>query len=267
MKTDLSKEDRKLIQLILEKSRFVEKELQKDLNDRDPTFSQFLEEFIHCFRGFLESPDPLVNRQAQLAHHLHAKMSLRHFLNFLIPLERLVDRSLTDPDFFVTTQDQKKQSNSTNPLTIVLDNLRSAFNVGAIFRTAETLNAQQILICGYTPDPESIAVQKTAMGTEKLVKWERFENVTKALQTLQSQQIKIVGLETTPQAISLFKKPLPGTCAFVFGNERFGLDQETLLLCDEVRTIPLLGTKNSLNVASAMAIASFEWHRQNLGNS
>ena len=262
MKTDLSLEDRKRLQQILEKSRFFEEELQKNPSDRKPQFSTLLKEFVQLFTKLDDSNDPLVKRQSQLADHFHEEMTHRHFLNFLIPLERLIDRSLTDPDFFVTTSDQKTSLLPRRPLTLVLDNLRSAFNVGAIFRTAETLRAENIFLCGYTPGPESVQVQKTAMGTENLVPAQHFENVGLAINNLKQLGIRTIALETSPQALSLYEKPLPAACAFVLGNERFGLDLETLRLCDEVRSIPLVGSKNSLNVASTLAIASFEWHRQ-----
>lgn len=269
MKTELSKEDLRLLTLILQKARALEKEF---LPSQDPargfTPSPRFESELAALQVLLQnlslSENPLVQRQAELADHLHPGMTPRHFLNFLLPIERLMDRNLRDDDLLLVSTDDQVDSDPRprRPLTLVLDHLRSAFNVGSIFRMAETLRADALHICGYTPGPESAGVQKTAMGTENLTPSRRWERTETALSFLREGGTPILALETSPSALSLYAGPLPAKCAFVVGNERFGLDFHTLRLCDEIRQIPLVGTKNSLNVASALSIACFEWHRQ-----
>lgn len=263
MKTRLTPADQKLLETILAKARALEKELKSE--GASPLFERGLADLKALLQNLSFSEDPLVQRQAELADHLHPQMSHRHFLNFILPLERILDRSLADEDFLVTTDDAAKMTDlPRRPLILVLDNLRSAFNVGSIFRMAETLRAEAIYLCGYTPGPESAGVQKTAMGTETMTETRRFERVDLALAELEQAGYATIGLETSPQAKSLYEGELPERCALVVGNERFGLDYHTLKLCEDVRLIPLTGAKNSLNVASALSVAAFEWHRQRL---
>jgi tRNA G18 (ribose-2'-O)-methylase SpoU len=275
MKTTLTAEETRTLQLILEKAKQLEREFVRGKEESPtnrPVFERLLSELIVLFRQLEFSANPLVQRQAELADHLHPGMTPRHLLNFVLPIERLLDRNLRDDDLLVTTADRTDRATAERTeatrakrsLFLVLDHLRSAFNVGSIYRMAETLNASEILLCGYTPGPESDGVQKTAMGTEGLTPTRRFDRIDGALAFLRERNIKIMALETSPQARSLYDGDIPEACAFVVGNERFGLDYHTLKLCDEIVQIPLVGTKNSLNVASALSVACFEWHRQHL---
>lgn len=265
MKAPLSREDEGLLRLILKKAKPIESGLKSASSPLggDPALEAALAELKVLIQSLDLSPDPRVQKQAELTDHLHPGMTARHFLNFLLPIERLLDRNLRDEEFLVTTEDSASPA-PRRPLYLVLDNLRSAFNVGSIFRTAETLGCEGILLCGYTPGPESDGVRKTAMGTESLTPSRRFEKADEALAWLGGRGVPRLALETSPDSLSLYEGRLPGTCAFVVGNERFGLDFHTLRLCDEIRRIPLVGSKNSLNVASALSIACFEWHRQRL---
>jgi 23S rRNA (guanosine2251-2'-O)-methyltransferase len=140
--------------------------------------------------------------------------------------------------------------------------MRSAFNVGSIFRTADTLGAQKIWLCGYTPTPHQLQVEKAALGSTFIMNWDT-TTVQEAITQLKSLNFRIIGLETSAEAIVLSapfedKKPT----AFLIGNERFGLDSDLLKMCDEVRKIEMYGIKNSMNAAVAAAIAGYEWRRQ-----
>jgi len=229
-------------------------------------FVTLLDELKESFQALAMSDDPRVQRQVGLGEHLHSEMSERHLLNFLLPIERLLDRRLADHDFLIHDQDRSDFLNAdtriTLPLILILDNLRSAFNVGSILRMAEGLSAAAVWLCGYTPSIDSKGLQKTAMGIEKLVSTRHFMQTKEALELAKSEGYSLVGLETSREAQSLYEKPLPTKIAILVGNERFGLDYQSLQVCDEIRQIPMLGYKNSLNVASALAIASFEWQRQ-----
>ena len=206
-----------------------------------------------------------MQRLSEIPDHLHPKMTMRHFLNFMIPIERLINKNLSDDDFLISTEDLQiqKDQNKLRPLYIVLDNIRSAFNVGSIFRIAECLGASEIHLCGYTPLPSNESVQKTSMNTYNLVPTLHFQNVHESLEYLKKKNIPLFALETAKKSISLDQSKLSGPCAFVFGNERFGLDPKTLSFCDEVISIPTFGNKNSLNVANTTAMVCWEWNRQN----
>ncbi|KHD90029.1 MAG: tRNA methyltransferase [Bdellovibrio sp. ArHS] len=208
------------------------------------------------------SENPDVTRLADLNKHLVADMTLKHFVSFAIPFERLLHKNLQDDDFLVIENDKHASPLEPLPLVFVLDNIRSAFNVGSIFRTAECLGAQKIYLCGYTPNPTQWKVEKTAMGTQDYLPWEEAPKLLECLEELKEAGYRIVALETAASAVDLFTSFELEPTAFVLGNERFGLDPEILKVIDEVRIIPLRGRKNSLNVGVTAAIAGFEWMRQ-----
>lgn len=208
--------------------------------------------------------DPEYRRLAAIAPHLHSQMTLKHYVSWIVPVERVLQKQLRDDEFLIFTQDGSQKALPKVPLFLVLHNLRSAFNVGAIFRTAECFGVQKIYLCGYTPLPTQDKLAKTAMGTESLIEWEEVPKITELLPRLRTElATHIVALETTSHAVSI-ESPFPpeGPTALVLGNERFGLDPEVLSLCAEVRKIPLRGQKNSLNVGIATAIATYEFCRQ-----
>jgi 23S rRNA (guanosine2251-2'-O)-methyltransferase len=204
-----------------------------------------------------------LKRLAEIPKHFSSGMTLRHFTNLMIPLERLLDRALRDDDFLTQTTDHPEKVPARRPIYFVLDNIRSAFNVGSIFRLADCVGACEIFLCGYTPGPEQEAVVKTALSANKYVSSRHCENVEEALIYLKSKSIRIVALETVEKSTSLFSTRIQGPTAFLVGNERFGLNYSLLKEVDEVRHIPLHGVKNSLNVAQALSVAAFEWSKQN----
>ncbi len=149
-----------------------------------------------------------------------------------------------------------------HPVHIVLDNLRSAFNVGALFRLADTVRAQEIITCGYTAHPPHHKLQQTALGTTESVPWRRFEHTTDAVLDLKGQGIQVLALETVNGAIPYHKFPYQFPVAIVLGNEALGVSQEVLRLCDGIVDIPVFGYKNSLNVATAAAVVLYELLRK-----
>ncbi|MFN7905596.1 MAG: TrmH family RNA methyltransferase [Pseudobdellovibrionaceae bacterium] len=184
--------------------------------------------------------------QIQNLHH--------HFDCLLVPFERSLQNKTTDEQIFVTTQD-KKQLRKTFPLRLILENLRSEFNVGSIFRTAECFGVEHIALCGYTPLPN-----KTDMNTKKAVA-HSMQTLDVAMKEAQKLNFRIIGLETVPQGKSLHQIELPEKTCFVFGNERHGLMPETLQFCDDVVRIPMFGNKNSLNVGMAVSLSIYEYLR------
>jgi len=227
---------------------------------------EFQEKDLFQLAGLLQSfaisEKPELEKLSLIPEHLHPKMSLRHFLNFLVPIERLVGRNVSDDSFLVTSMDKPKTQTTKVPLYFVLENIRSAFNVGSIFRLADCLAAEKIYLCGYTATPENEALEKTSLGTLQNTEWLHFDHLTDALQELKKQNAQIFALETAENSKSLFNMDFQKPTAFVVGNERFGLEPAALGLCDGVISIPTFGLKNSLNVSNALSIAAYEWRRQ-----
>jgi tRNA G18 (ribose-2'-O)-methylase SpoU len=145
------------------------------------------------------------------------------------------------------------------PIFFVLDNLRSAFNVGAFFRLGDILRVKTIYLCGYTAFPPHIKLEKTSLGTIDFVKWKHFDNIIDAINELKSENVEILAAETAKTAIRYDKLTFgEKDVAFVFGNEALGISRNVLQICDGIVEIPVFGLKNSMNVVSAAAILGFE---------
>lgn len=149
-----------------------------------------------------------------------------------------------------------------HPLYIVLDNLRSAFNVGAIFRLADATRAQAVITCGYTAHPPHPKLAHTALGTTNTVPTYHCQSTTEALAELKRRGVQIIGLETVVGAKPYYAVRYRFPVAIVLGNEALGVSQPALRLCDEFVEIPVFGYKNSLNVATAAAVLLYELLRQ-----
>ena len=148
------------------------------------------------------------------------------------------------------------------PIHIVLDNLRSAFNVGAIFRLADAVRATAVIPCGYTAHPPHQKLEQTALGTTGSVPWRWFETTTGAIAVMKRENIQVIALETVTGAIPFNRFSYRFPVAVVLGNEALGVSQEVLRLCDGFVEIPVFGYKNSLNVATAAAVVLYELLRQ-----
>lgn len=137
---------------------------------------------------------------------------------------------------------------------LILHNIRSAYNVGSIFRTADAAGVIKIYIGGYTPAPDNPKVAKTSLGAEKSVVWEKVFNTWKAIEELKSKGVSVAALEQSASSkdYSKFKPKFP--LAVVVGNEVKGLSPDILKRCDSVWHIPMRGKKESLNVTIAAGI-------------
>jgi tRNA G18 (ribose-2'-O)-methylase SpoU len=144
-----------------------------------------------------------------------------------------------------------------NPLYIVLDNLRSAFNVGAIFRTCDALRVSGLFLCGCTAYPPHVKLEKTSLGTINYVPWERYETALEAVGFLQEKKIPVWAAETTSRSKPYYQVKYPPELGLVFGNEALGVEKDVLEICDEIIEIPLYGFKNSLNVATSVGVIGF----------
>ncbi len=145
---------------------------------------------------------------------------------------------------------------------IVLDNLRSAFNVGSIFRLADAIRAAEVITCGYTAHPPHHKLEQTALGTTASVPTRHFADTPMALWSLRNSGCRIVGVETVYNSPPYYQLELRFPLALVFGNEAMGIQQPALALCDSVIHLPVLGYKNSVNVAAAVAVVLYDVARR-----
>lgn len=144
------------------------------------------------------------------------------------------------------------------PILGILDNLRSAHNVGSIFRTCDGAGASHLAICGISPVPPHRHLAKTALGATEIVPWTHFETVEEAIADAKNRGAQVLALEFTEQSVPLSEIELRFPVALVGGNEKDGLSDETIALCDATVHLPMLGHKNSLNVSVAFGIALYE---------
>ncbi len=143
-------------------------------------------------------------------------------------------------------------------ITIVLDRLRSAENVGNIFRIAEAVGAAEIIGCGYTPLPPHRKISRTAMGTENAIPCRRTESAAEAIQLLRSEGCaQILAAEPGPGAVPAWKCTPEYPLALIFGNEALGVAAAALALADGRIELPMAGTKASINVGNAAAAILF----------
>ena len=148
------------------------------------------------------------------------------------------------------------------PVSILLDNVRSLYNVGAFFRTAEAAGCEKLYLSGITGPPSKPAVKKTALGAEEHVAWERHADPAALIRELRSSGCEIAAIETSVHAVDLFDwKPVFPVCV-LFGHEVDGLGAGLLEMCDTHVRIPMLGRKHSLNVATAGGIVIYELLRK-----
>ena len=149
------------------------------------------------------------------------------------------------------------------PITIVLDNVRSLNNVGSIFRTADALLIEEIILTGITATPPHKEIHKTALGAEETVAWRYFENTLDAIEALKQQGYTICSLEQVTNSVSLvdFKPENNAKYALVFGNEVKGVQQEVILKSDLCLEIPQFGTKHSFNVSVTAGIVMWEFFK------
>ncbi len=147
-------------------------------------------------------------------------------------------------------------------LYIVLDNIRSAYNVGSIFRSADGVGAAQILICGISPDKTHPKVFKTALGSTDTVQSTYFKSTDLALQYLKAKKVPIYAVELTEDAKHFQKIEYPQELAIVLGHETEGVQRHILDQCDMKIFVPMRGKKESLNVATVAGIVMYEVFRE-----
>ena len=152
------------------------------------------------------------------------------------------------------------------PIIVVLENIRSAYNVGSVFRTSDAFLIEAIYIIGYSARPPHKEIKKTALGAEETVNWKYFKTTVEAIDELKKSGYKIFAVEQAVDSHPLqqvdFKED--EKIAVVFGNEVTGVEQSTIHLCDGCIEIPQLGMKHSLNIATAAGVVLWELVRKSL---
>jgi 23S rRNA (guanosine2251-2'-O)-methyltransferase len=148
------------------------------------------------------------------------------------------------------------------PVTVLLDNVRSMYNVGAFFRTADAAAIEALLLCGITGYPPKNAISKTALGADSHVPWHHSEDPVPLAMELRDRGYEIAAVETSVHSVDLFDwKPRFPVC-MIFGHEVDGIGRQLLDVCDTHVRIPMLGRKHSLNVATAGGVVIYELLRK-----
>lgn len=162
------------------------------------------------------------------------------------------------------TPDEFRQAEKI-PFIVVLDNVRSLHNVGAVFRTADAFRLESVYLCGMTATPPNAEMHKTALGAELVVDWEYDKETIDAVERLQKKGYKVFAIEQAENSIDLqqfAKKEIENyeneKIAVVLGHEVFGVQQEVIDKCDGCIEIPQYGTKHSLNVSVTAGIVMYE---------
>jgi tRNA G18 (ribose-2'-O)-methylase SpoU len=166
-------------------------------------------------------------------------------------------RKLSHPELVARQEILQKEPKF--PFCVVLNNIRSLYNVGSIFRTADGAGVEKLWICGITGFPPDSQISKTALGAENEVSWEYRKEACSVLRELKTRGYKIVFLEQVEGSVPYQDYEPAGPVCLVVGNEVDGVSEELLSLCDRTIEIEMAGLKNSLNVAVAFGVVAYHF--------
>ncbi len=152
------------------------------------------------------------------------------------------------------------KSSQKTPIVVVLDNVRSAHNVGAVFRTSDAFLLEKVCLCGITPTPPHKEIRKTALGASESLAWKHFENTQECIDSLKTEGYHIISIEQAEGAVMLndFQPEIGIKYAVVFGNEVKGVGQAVVSNSDTVIEIPQFGTKHSLNISVSAGVVIWD---------
>lgn len=172
-------------------------------------------------------------------------------------------RKITNEELGRPTPEEFARSRKM-PVRVVLDNVRSAQNVGAFFRTGDAFAVERIELCGITAVPPSREIHKTALGADQTVPWGHWESTAACVAALHGEGYTVLAVEQVEGAVMLDDfTPQPDTkYALVFGNEVDGVDQQVVDLCDGALEIPQAGTKHSINVSVSGGVVLWQFFCQ-----
>jgi tRNA G18 (ribose-2'-O)-methylase SpoU len=169
-------------------------------------------------------------------------------------------RKIRNDELDRKTVEEFKKSEK-RPFILVLDDVRSLNNIGAIFRTADAFLCSSVYLCGITAQPPHREIHKTALGAEETVDWKYFDQVKKAIAALKSDGYTIIAIEQVEGGISLheFKPDSQMKYAFIFGHEVNGVSDEAISMCDVAIEIPQQGSKHSLNISVCAGVVVWDY--------
>ena len=162
----------------------------------------------------------------------------------------------------ISIEDYKKFEKT--PFVVVLDNIRSQSNIGSVFRTSDGFRLEAVYLCGITAKPPQREIQKTALGATESVPWKYYEQTEDAIQELRKQNFQIFAVEQAEGSYMLdeFSPDFSKKCAFVFGNEVKGVQQQIIDQSDGCIEIPQYGTKHSFNISISVGILLWEMYQK-----
>ena len=171
-----------------------------------------------------------------------------------------MDRKLLNSELGRVSPEEYKDLPESG-MVVVLDNIRSAHNVGSALRTADAFKADKVWLCGICACPPSAEIHKSALGAEDSVPWEHAEDTLALVGRLRSDGFTIVSVEQTELSVSLetFSPAAGRKYAFIFGNEVDGVQQSVVDASDFSLEIPQFGTKHSLNVSVSIGVVLWQW--------
>ena len=175
-------------------------------------------------------------------------------VNYFCPM-----RKLSMDELGRKSVEEVKQSEKT-PVIVVLENIRSAYNIGSVFRTADAFLVEAIYIIGYSAIPPHKEIKKTALGAEESVSWKHFTTSAEAITELRANGYNVYAVEQAEGSYKLnaIEFDADEKIAVIFGNEVTGVEQSTIQLTDGCLEIPQLGMKHSLNIATAAGVVLWE---------
>lgn len=160
------------------------------------------------------------------------------------------------------------KSSEKTPIYIILDNIRSAQNVGSVFRTMDAFRCKELIICGISATPPHREINKTALGASESVDWRYEEDTVNAVSKLQNKGVEVLAVEQTDKSHTLndFTPDQNRSIALVFGNEIKGVSQKVIDHCDGSLEIPQFGSKHSLNISVCAGIVIWDFFAKNFLN-
>lgn len=169
-----------------------------------------------------------------------------------------MNRKLTTAEMGRMNVDQYREADKL-PLVVVLDNVRSQHNVGSVFRTADAMRIERVVLCGICCCPPNQELHKTALGAEESVEWQYYKDTLEAVRALQTEGYTVYAVEQAHNSITLEEatEQLPDKVAVILGHEVFGVQQEVIDICSQCIEIPQYGTKHSMNVSVTAGIVLY----------
>jgi len=158
------------------------------------------------------------------------------------------------------SSEEEKKKIKKNPIYIILDNVMDTYNIGSIFRLADAVAAEKVILCGETETPPHTRIKKASINTTEWVEWQYFADAKTAISNLKSQisNLKVIAVEQDKRSIPYDKVNYDFPIALVVGHETNGVSKSALQMCDQIVEIPMWGVNKSLNVVVSLGIIIFE---------